>query len=197
MKQLIISAILFVSIGCSAQQVPPTKIAFKTGNKLVDRIGEIRNIPYSVVKFKGSKSVAVSWSCGDSLFWQIVKLDKAVIPYLIKKTQDSTRTDIKVPCGNGNLTVGAVAFITLNGIISTPYFLVFGSQWDSYEVNCGFGYPSGMLEYINKNPRETHEKLIKWYSKYGKYIKVENLTNASQTDCQKKYGIRHRLYVNY
>jgi hypothetical protein len=202
MKRLAKFVISFILTACSNQQsLPNDKIrpnvilTFKTGNNLVDRIGEIKNMPYRILNYKGSKITSVSWSCGDSLYWQIVKLGKDAIPFLIKKTQDSTVTDIKIPCRAGKLTVGTMAFMALDDIISIPYSLVFESQWDACEIDCDFGYPMGILEFINENPEEAHDKLVKWYDKYGQNIRREALKGTYQADCQKKYGIRYKLTI--
>jgi len=68
-------------------------------------------------------------------------------------------------------------------------------QWDSFEMNCDFGYPVYLLEYINEHPGETYDKLIKWYDRYGQNIEKKMLKPAEQTVCQKKYGINHTFRI--
>jgi hypothetical protein len=64
-------------------------------------------------------------------------------------------------------------------------------------MNCDFEYPIGLLEYINKNPQEVHEKLMKWYEKYGKTIKKKKLKKSEQNVCQKKHGIDYEFTIKY
>ncbi len=214
MRRLRTVVILSILTACSNQ--PPTSdnmaktdslrlttetiskpITIITGNDLVDRINEIKNLPYRTLKFNGTEIDSISWTCGDSLYWEIVGLGKEAIPYLIKKIQDNSKTDIKIPCRESKLTVGTTAFMALDDIISIPYFLVFEIQWDVLEMNCDFGYPVGLLEYINEHPQEAYNKIIKWYDRYGQSIEKKALKRADQTDCQKKYGIKYELTIKY
>jgi len=168
-----------------------------TGNDLVDRINEIKNLPYPTLKSYGSKIDSVSWTCGDSLYWKIIRLGKEAIPYLIKKVKDNAKTDIKIPCTEVNLTVGTISLMALDDIVFIPYFDIFEMQWDFFYTNCDFGYPVGLLEYINEHPQEAHDKLIKWYDRYGRNIEKKVLKPANQTACQKKYGINYKLTIEY
>ena len=180
-----------------AESIRPSTETVATGNKLVDRINEIKNLPYRTLKFKGTEIDSISWNCGDSLYWQIVALGKEAIPHLIKKIQDNSKTDVKIPCRESKLTVGTIAFMILDDIVSIPYFLVFETQWDVLDTNCDFERPVGLLEYINGHQKEAYEKLSRWYNKYRQNIKTDLLKHADQTDCQKKYGINYKLSINY
>lgn len=166
-------------------------------NELVNRINEIKKVPYRTVKFDSSEIDEVSWSCGDSLFWQIVKLGKDAIPILINKVGDSTKTGIRVPCRNRNLTIGSVAFMALDKIVSIPAYLVFKIQWDVIKINCDFGYADGFLDYISERPVETRDKLAEWYRAYVKSMQLDSLKATEQTECESAYGIKHRIYVDY
>ena len=84
-----------------------------TGNDLVDKMNEIKNIPFRTFPFNLLEIDSITWNCGDSLYWEIVQLGQDAIPYLITKVQDSTMTDIQIPCREINLTVGTIAFIAL------------------------------------------------------------------------------------
>ena len=168
-----------------------------TGNDLVDKMNEIKNIPFRTFPFNLLEIDSITWNCGDSLYWEIVQLGQDAIPYLITKVQDSTMTDIQIPCREINLTVGTIAFIALNNIIDIPNIIVFECQCDVFMMNCDFEYPIGLLEYINKNPQEVHEKLMKWYEKYGKTIKKKKLKKSEQNVCQKKHGIDYEFTIKY
>jgi len=169
----------------------------KTGNDLVDRINEIKKLPQRTLRFKNGEIDSISWVCGDSLYWQIVRLGQEAIPYLIKKVQDSSATNIQVPCRETNLNVGTVALIALDHIISIPYFMVFETQWDVLEMNCDFGQPLHLLEYINEHPQLASSKLAKWYETYGQKIEKKTLKRADQSNCEKKHGIKYQLTIEY
>lgn len=166
-------------------------------NDLIHRINEIKKIPFKTTSFKNNKLDSIDKNCGDSLYWDIVKLGEAAIPQLISKIQDETKTSIQVQCRDTNLNVGTVAFMILDEIIAIPYFLVFQTQWDVLNVNCDYGYPIGLLEYVNTYPQEAQEKLTKWYQKYGKKIKKEKLSLPNQNECQKAFGIDYKLKIDY
>jgi len=166
-------------------------------NDLINRINEIKKIPFGTISFKNNKLDSKAWNCSDSLYWDIVKLGEEAIPQLISKIQDETKTDIQIQCRDTNLTVGTVAFMILDDIISIPYFLVFQTQWDALYINCDFGYPIGLLEYINTYPQVAQEKLTKWYQKYGKKIKKKKLSSSNQNECQKAFNIDYKLKIKY
>lgn len=168
-----------------------------TGNDLIDKLNEIKNLPFRTLPFDETKIDSISWNCGDSLYWKIVQLGQEAIPYLITKVQDSSLTNIQIPCRESKLTVGTIAFMALDEIISIPYSFVFEIQWDVLNINCDFGYPIGLLEYMNTHPKEAHEKLTKWYEKNKKTIKKVKLNSTDQNDCQKEYGLDYKLTINY
>ncbi len=168
-----------------------------TENVLIKKINKIKNIPFRTIKWNKKEIDSIVWNCGDSIYWEIVQLGEEAIPHLISIIQDTTKTDIKIPCQEGNLTIGTVAFMILDDIISIPYFSVFGIRWDVFEMNCNFGYPIGLLEYINTYPQTVNKKLTEWYDKYGNKIKNKKLQSTEQNDCQKAFGIDYKLRVKY
>lgn len=182
---------------CSSDQ-PAPKSGDETGsNNLVDKIGQIKNLPYRTISSDTSEIDSIVWTCGDSIYWEIVRLGENVIPSLVAKIVDTTITDIIIPCREDKLSIGAIAFIILDEIVSIPYYLVFGVQWCVYEMDCNFGFPEGLLEFIIEHPQEAYDNLVKWLNMYGNLIQTELLNDTNQTECQKQFGIKHKLSINY
>lgn len=209
MRVIAIFLLLLTTVSCSnersassvflkedALQVGATP-AIVTGTELVDRIGEITQLPQRKVKYNNQNVESVSWTCGDSLFWKIAALGKDAIPYLIEKIKDSTQTNIVIPCSESKLTVGTIAFVILDKIIGIPGFLVFHRQFDCFTNDCNFGYAHGELEYIGGFPTDAHDKLLAWYKEYGSRIKEKVLKPADQNDCQRQFGIDTVLSIEY
>ncbi|OJJ15369.1 hypothetical protein BKI52_38800 [marine bacterium AO1-C] len=176
------------------------KIARKSvlsGHALIDKVSEIKSVPYRKSSLQNGKLVIENQYCGDTLFWQIVQLGQEAIPYLITKILDNTQTRIKIPCRDVYLNVGAVAYIILTHMVSIPKMLVFDIQFDYFEINCDFGYFSYELEYINDRPKDAHRKLTKWYHKYKSKITKEKIKFDNEPDCRKQYNIDYELEIEY
>lgn len=165
-----------------------------SGNELVDRIGEIKHVPYVTIRYLGRKNRIRELHCGDAFFWQLVQMGKKAIPHLITKVLDSTQTNIKIPCSETYLNVGTVAYIVLNYIIRTPPFLVFKMQFDSITINCNFGFADNELIYINNFPKKVHLKLAEWYKKYRSKVKI---IFDDQPNCKKQYNLDSVWRVRY
>ncbi|MBX2973757.1 MAG: hypothetical protein KF797_11675, partial [Flavobacteriales bacterium] len=68
-------------------------------------------------------------ACGDSVYWNIVRLDKAAIAALIELIADTSSTSIHRPCTDKNLVVGDLAFKVLNEIVSLPLYQIAHMQF--------------------------------------------------------------------
>ncbi|OJJ15370.1 hypothetical protein BKI52_38805 [marine bacterium AO1-C] len=168
-----------------------------SGNEQVDRISEIKQIPHVTFTQLGKNNRVRELHCGDAFFWQIVQMGEEAIPYLITKVQDSTKTNIKIPCQEEYLNVGTVAYVLLSGIVNLPTMLVFDMQFDSFNTDCNLGYADGMLEYINNRPKDAHKKLTRWYRKYKSKITKEKIKFDNEPDCRKQHNIVYRLKIEY
>lgn len=166
-----------------------------TQRQLIDQIKEITNVPNRTLTFNGNDIESIVWNCGDSVYWKIIRLSKDAIPYLLEKMKDSSITHIVIPCRTNKLRVGTIAYMILNEIIDIPQIEIFG-QYDTFEINCDFGFSQGLLKYINNNLQKTSNRLNEWYANAAPKIKKQSIGLSNQTECQKRYGINYKLIEN-
>lgn len=156
---------------------------------LIQQIKYIRNIPHVIQTPGDSGEIVTTTICGDSLFWIIAQKGKEAIPWLIFMTQNADKTNIQIPCSNDSLSVGAIAFIILDKIMPIPYFSVYKIQWDVLTLNCAFGYPEELLEFVSSEPNHAYLGLLNWYYERSDEIISIPINPDARTECQLKYQI--------
>jgi hypothetical protein len=163
---------------------------------LISKISEIRELPFRHTEMtKDWKIVSTADSCGDPLYWKIAGMGKAIVPALINKVLDSTKSGIKIRCSGEFLNNGTIAFMILDEITNVPYALAFNTQLCTFTINCNFGYPDFVLQMVNEQPAKVHTDLVNWYLKYEQDFRRTAI--EERTDCEKKYNIRYRWKGDY
>lgn len=122
----------------------------------VDKLNKITDMPYIC------RDTIDTDGCGDAIFWQVVKYKLDIIPNLINKLNDTTKTSASVPFMGGQWTVADIAFSAIQEIIKDiPTFDLLGVQ---YNPN-GFGYNVYWyhLRADFNNRQEFKEKVTIWY----------------------------------
>ncbi len=140
-KVFIIILIILLNINCYSQN--------KDLKRIVNNLKNIKEMPY------------IPELSGDSLFWVVVKQKKKIIPYLIDKLDDTTKTSAIVPNFGGNYTVADVAYGAITKIIhDIPTSEFIGDK--SVQKN---GYQE-YWKYTRKNLKNRKifkHKVKKWY----------------------------------
>lgn len=135
--------------------------------------------------------------CKAHLYWRIIAQGKKVIPFLIDKLTDTTKTNVRWHCKKSRLNVGEIAQFALEEIASFPAFLVTNIQYDLiYADETGKGcWNFYDFFIINANKSRYQKNMSEWYKKEKLKYKAEKIPKARQTPCQKKYGIH--IYYNW
>ncbi|WP_299117591.1 hypothetical protein [uncultured Winogradskyella sp.] len=83
-------------------------------------------------------------------------------PIIISNISNIEEIDVQV-CGSESvkITSGIMAFLLLEKLKNIPWYKVFNMQFDTFILPCRI--PSGLLEYISKNPNEVTRKLNAYY----------------------------------
>lgn len=124
-----------------------------------------------------------------SVTWEIQAFGLDAVPMLIEKLNDTTSTKAfapgRIPL---RLTVGGIAFITLDRIIHLPYFDVLHMQ---FCVSSGeqTGYMDGFLSYICTNGDAVKQNVSKWYAANRSKLVRQTVPAAQQSQCMKDRGI--------
>jgi hypothetical protein len=97
----------------------------------VDELRNITDMPYIC------RDTIDKDGCGQTIFWNVVKEKLEIIPYLIDKLDDTTKTCAYVPNTGGKWTVADIAFSAIQEIIvGIPTFDLLGVEFD--KNGCGY-----------------------------------------------------------
>ncbi len=99
---------------------------------------------------------------GDSLFWIVIKQKKEIIPFLIKKLDDTTKTTAIVPNFGGNYTVADIAYFAITKIIHNIPTNEFINNISSSHKNGNWLYWEYTRKNI-KNRKKLKHKINIWY----------------------------------
>tara|TARA_B100000674_G_scaffold486779_1_gene495953 strand:+ start:570 stop:1163 length:594 start_codon:yes stop_codon:yes gene_type:complete len=124
--------------------------------------------------------------CGDSTYWELTKMQKQIIPSLINNITNTSKTNIPIPCSKDTLTIGGLAFIILNNIISIPYAQVTKSQWCVIQPGCGFNGVAGFITYVQNQGQKFQGQLKTWYSE--REANIETFKHESPSECRIRYN---------
>jgi|TARA_B110000261_G_C12969627_1_gene311949 hypothetical protein len=128
-----------------------------------------------------TKDIDTTIHCGDSAYWELIKMQKGIIPILINKITDRSKTNIPIPCSKDSLTIGGLAFLILEQIINIPNAQVTQMQWCVVRSDCGFNSTSGFISYVQSNPVKFQNQLKKWYLEMGS--KIEIIQQNEYSEC--------------
>jgi hypothetical protein len=128
--------------------------------KLVDSLKLVADIPYIC---RDSIFSEMSNGCGDKIFWRTVSQKQNIIPFLIDKLSDTTKTNAIVPKFGGQYTVADVAFVALQEIIKDiPTFKLLGTKFD--KNGCGYCAYWFHLRKNITNRRKFQANVLRWYN---------------------------------
>lgn len=122
----------------------------------------------------------------NSVTWRIIANKKDAIQPLIDKLDDTTITLAKDKCKATNLTVGDIAYLTLEKVLSLPFFAVTGMQCDVIENGCQLG----IFEYIENNKVKFKGQVQAYYNKKKNTLKWRQLDSNHLTPCYIKNDIK-------
>jgi hypothetical protein len=122
----------------------------------------------------------------NSVTWRIIANKKDAIQPLIDKLDDTTITSAKDKCKATNLTVGDIAYLTLEKILSLPFFAVTGMQCDVIENGCQLG----IFEYIENNKVKFKGQVQAYYDKKKSTLKWRQLDSNHLTPCYIRNGVK-------
>ena len=138
--------------------LPCLTFAQMDNEKLVDSLKYTTDVP-----FLDPHHYLKNFGCGDSLFWKIVKQKKEIVPLLLNKLTDTTKTNITVPIIGGKYTVADIAYAVIREIIAgMPTF----DKLLSLDVDCdgGRSHYWELTKYFMYRESFQNE-LEKWYNK--------------------------------
>lgn len=118
---------------------------------------------------------------GDSLFWVVVKEKKAIVPYLINKLSDTTKTAATVPNFGGYYTVSDIAYKAINEIIPDIPTLELAEDSNNPEPRDGY---SGYWNYTRRsytNRLNFQSNVRQWYNKNKSNLKWIKYTEKFRT----------------
>jgi hypothetical protein len=138
--------------------LPYLTFAQTDNKKLVDSLKYTTNVPYI-----NPDHYLTKYGCGDGLFWKIVKQKKVIVPLLLNKLTDTTKTNTIIPKIGGKYTVADIAYAAIREIISEiPTF----DQLLGLEVDTDGGrshYWEHTKYFMHRESFQT--ELVKWYNK--------------------------------
>lgn len=120
-------------------------------SKKVDDLKYVKDVPY------------IPELSGDSLFWVVVKEKMEIIPYLIEKLEDTTRTEATVSNFGGNYTVADVAYRAITEIIHGVPTLELAEDPNNPEPRDGYW---GYWNYTRRsfeNRKKFKKRVNEWY----------------------------------
>ena len=122
----------------------------------------------------------------NSLTWRIIANKKDAIQILIDKLGDTTLTKATDKCKKTYLRVGDLAYLTLERILSLPFFAVTGMQCDVMQDGCWIG----VFEYIEANRPKFKGQVQAYYDKKKVNLKWRKLDRNDLTTCYIKNNIK-------
>lgn len=138
--------------------------------RLIDSLRFVREMPYAcevlldVNTPYNRDTMIYNIGCGDKYFWQVVKGKQEVIPLLLDKLDDTTRTEASVPYFGGQYTVADIAYTTLQEIIKDiPTFDLLKIKFDTN--GCGYCSYWNYLRKDVKNRLKFKVAVVDWYDK--------------------------------
>jgi hypothetical protein len=136
--------------------------------KLIDSLVFVTDMPYACeLVLDGNvphhrDSMIYNVGCGDKHFWQVVKGKQQMIPLLLDKLDDTTRTAAPVPYFGGQYTLADIAYTALQEIIKDiPTFELLRIKFKSR--GCGFCAYWNHLRKTPKNRRKFKAAVADWY----------------------------------
>lgn len=142
MRFILILLILFISNCTYSQKQDRNEV-------LLSQISEIKTMPY------------IPELSGDSIFWELVKCKKSIVPQLINQLDNNTITEAFVPNIGGNYTVADISLMAIMEIIKGVPIKKFIP--DFKEAN-GF---TDYWQYVRadiKNREMLKQQVSKWYN---------------------------------
>ncbi len=121
----------------------------------------------------------------NSLTWRIISCKKDAIQILIDKLGDTTLTKAIDKCKTTNLQVGDIAYLTLNRILSLPFFALTGMQFDLFEDGCQIG----VFEYIETNRPKFKGQVQGYYDKEKDNLTWKQVDSKRLSPCYIKNNI--------
>lgn len=150
---------------------------------------EIRSMLLKIKEWRADQN------CGDSAYWDIVRLDQAAIPGLITLVTDSSTLAIERPCTKAKLALGDLALKTLDEIINLPLYEITHVQmcWGGDE--CDMGFPLKYLEFVASDRMRFATQVREWFEQNHDQIRTKRLPKQAHYDCRRWAGIDHHLVI--
>jgi hypothetical protein len=121
-------------------------------------------------------------NCKDSVFWEIVRKEKAIVPDLINKMTDTRKLkEVYVPFFGGEYTVADVAFVAIQEIIADiPTFELLGVPFNE---ECGYCSYWHYVRKSKKNRKNFQKAARKWYEENRDNMVWVESNNSVTGDC--------------
>jgi hypothetical protein len=134
-------------------------------------------------------------NCGDSAYWDIVRLDKAAIPALITLVADSSKLAINKPCTQDEMALGDLSLKILDEIITLPLYEITHVQmcWGGGE--CDMGFSLKYLEFVANDRMRFATQVREWFEQNHDQIRTKRLPKQAHYDCRRSAGIDHQLVI--
>ena len=124
--------------------------------------------------------------CGDRIFWKVVRQKESIIPLLLDKLTDTTKTEAIVPNFGGQWTVADIAYTALEEIIKgVPTFELLGISFDS--DGCGYCAYWNHLRKDFKNRVNFQNAVSTWYHKNKPDLVWVTSNDFLTCDCRGKH----------
>jgi hypothetical protein len=142
-----------------------------------DRLKTITDMPYICT------DTVNSYGCGQSVFWDAVTEKEAIIPCLLEKLDDTTKTAATVQFYGGKWTVADIAYTALQEIIKgIPTYELLGVPFN--ETGCGHCvYWIYLRKDINRR-KAFKEQVTQWYARNKKELIWVESDQTLTCDCR-------------
>ncbi|MDB5283592.1 MAG: hypothetical protein JWO06_2667 [Bacteroidota bacterium] len=118
---------------------------------------------------------------GDSLYWNIVKERLAIVPYLINRIDDSSRTNAHVELFGGDFTLGDICYSALQDIIPEIPTLQLIRKSGCTDPDNGYWNYWLFLRKDAQNRRKFKKEVANWFAiNRDKLIWVNSKYNPNQ-----------------
>jgi hypothetical protein len=151
-------------------------VPYPFSDSLSNLLHQIKSIP---VRFHSGNN-----TCGDSIYWKVVRSGKNAVPLLISQLGDSSETQVLLSCYSGRLKIHHLAFILLEEICPFPIAAETGMQFDVIDEGCPFGL--GFLEYVDRSPANFQGIVSKWYGRNSQLFRWQFASN----NCGVRNGVK-------
>lgn len=150
-------------------------------NKIIDNFANVEDMPYICEGMNNELTVG----CGDSIFWAAIEQGENIIPYLLDRISDSTKSKAFVPNFGGYFRIGDISLFALQVLIWDIPILDLAEDSINSEPRNGFW---GYWNYTRRSYENRHkfkDRVLNWYELNKYQLEWIEGSEIKGCDCSK------------